>query len=294
MDTPLGVAMIGCGWAGQRHAPAYALAGGQLRWAVDADRQRAEALTAALPEGRAGDVRIGTDYRPALDDPAVQSVDICLPHHLHAEVAIAAAQAGKHVLVEKPLAATLDEADQMIAAAERAGVLLMVAENVHFNPLYLRVRDLLRDGAIGRPALIQMTREAYLRESFLKERPWFLDAHAAAGGIMMSGGIHDFETMRLLIGEVESVYALRARQRFHEMDGDDTSVALVRFRDGTAGTLVESFLMKSLVTASGPEVHTLRVDGDLGSLSVDDGARIRLFSERADLRLGGAPTQHDI
>ncbi|MGH2368497.1 MAG: Gfo/Idh/MocA family protein, partial [Chloroflexota bacterium] len=282
MDTPLGVAMIGCGWAGQRHAPAYALAGGQLRWAVDADRQRAEALTAALPEGRAGDVRIGTDYRPALDDPAVQSVDICLPHHLHAEVAIAAAQAGKHVLVEKPLAATLDEADQMIAAAERAGVLLMVAENVHFNPLYLRVRDLLRDGAIGRPALIQMTREAYLRESFLKERPWFLDAHAAAGGIMMSGGIHDFETMRLLIGEVESVYALRARQRFHEMDGDDTSVALVRFRDGTAGTLVESFLMKSLVTASGPEVHTLRVDGDLGSLSVADGTTIRLFSERPD------------
>ena len=83
---------------------------------------------------------------------------------------------------------------------------------------------------------------------------------------MMSGGVHDFETMRLLLGEIESVQALRARQRFQEMEGDDTSVALVRFRSGAVGTLVESFLMKSLVTAAGPEVHTLRVDGTLGHL----------------------------
>jgi len=86
----------------------------------------------------------------------------------------------------------------------------MIAENVRFDPLYHRIWELLQDGVIGQPALIQMTRECYLSRSFLQERRWFLDARAAAGGIMMSGGIHDFETMRMLIGEVESVQALRA------------------------------------------------------------------------------------
>ena len=186
---PLQVAVIGCGWAGTRHARAFAGCGGAVRWAVDTDLGRAIALPDVGPDPRAT-----ADYREALADPEVEAVDICLPHDLHAEVAIAAAEAGKHVLVEKPLAATLAEVDAMIAAAERCGVILMVAENVRFDPLYLKVKELLQDGAIGRPALLLMTREAYLTRSFLEERPWFLDARAAAGGIMMSGGVHDFET----------------------------------------------------------------------------------------------------
>jgi len=289
MERLLRVAIIGCGWAGVRHARACQECGAQVRWAVDVDRRRAEALR-GMQEG----IRTATDYRKALDDPQVDAVDICLPHNLHAPIAMKAAEAGKHVLCEKPIAASLEEADRMIEAAEQAGVVLMIAENVRFNPLFHKIRDLLQDGVIGQPALIQMTRECYLTRSFLEDRRWFLDDKAAAGGIMMSGGIHDFETMRMLIGEVESVQALRARQRFLEMEGDDTSVALVRFRDGTVGTLVESFVMKSLTTAAGPEVHTLRIDGDLGSLSVQDGRTIRLFSEREDFLPGGALARHDI
>jgi predicted dehydrogenase len=165
---------------------------------------------------------------------------------------------------------------------------------VRFAPLFHTVHDLLRDGVIGQPALLQMTRECYLTRSLLEDRRWFLDRRAAAGGIMMSGGTHDFETMRMLLGEIESIHALRARQRFVEMEGDDTSIALVRFQDGTVGTLVESFVMKSLTTAEGPEVHTLRIDGDLGSLVVRDGEHIQLFSERPDLLFGDALTQHEI
>lgn len=81
-----------------------------------------------------------------LDDPAM---DICLPHCLHAEAAVAASVAGKHVVVEKPIAATLAEADHMIAAADAAGVRLMVAESVRFHPHYLAVRDLVQAG-VGR------------------------------------------------------------------------------------------------------------------------------------------------
>jgi len=287
------VALIGCGWAGQRHAPALAARGATLRWAVDHDAGRAQSLAGAHPGCRAT-----ADYREPLQDAAVVAVDVCLPHDLHAPVAVAAARAGKHVLVEKPLAATLDEADAMIAAAEGAGVVLMVAENVRFEAVYRAAQALLEAGAIGEPALVQVSRQAYLRRSFLEERPWFLDAKRAAGGIMMSGGVHDFETMRMLLGELASVQALRAPQRFPEMEGDDTSVALVRFRSGAVGTLVESFLAKSLVTAAGPEVHTLRVDGALGSLSVTRGEAsvdtLRLFSEREEYRVGGAPAEQRV
>jgi predicted dehydrogenase len=293
IDHPARVALIGCGWAGERHARAYLQHGATLAWLVDSQEARAAALREGL--GAAGAAaRIGTDYRAALADPEADAVDICLPHDLHAPVAIAAAGAGKRILVEKPLAATLDEADAMIAAAERAAVTLMVAENVRYDPVLLKVRDLLREGVIGRPALVQMTRECYLRQSFMVDRPWFLNARAAAGGIMMSGGVHDFETLRMLIGEVASIHALRARQRFLEMEGDDTSVALIRFVDGTVGTLVESFLMKSLTTAAGPEVHTLRIDGDLGHLFVGEGRRIRIFSEHRDWSGAGALAAHEL
>lgn len=281
------IAIIGCGWAGQRHATAFRQCGTTIRWAVDTNIARAEKIANEA-------THTSTDYRQALADPAVEAVSLCLPHNLHAPVAVEAAQAGKHVLVEKPLAATLAEADQMIAAADAGGVVLMVAEDVRFEPLFHKIRHLLDEGVIGKPALIQRTRECYLRQSFLRDRRWFLDAQAAAGGIMMSGGIHDFEMMRMIIGEVESVYALRAPQRFLEMEGDDTSVALIRFRDGIVGTLVESFIMKSLTTASGPEVHTLRIDGTLGSLCVDGGRMICIFSERSDWLLGERLVQHEI
>ena len=279
------IAIIGCGWAGVRHARAFEQCGAEVCLAVDLDVGRAKALHGA---------RAAADYRLALADPDVDAVDICLPHHLHAAVAVEAAQAGKHILCEKPIAATLEEADQMIEAAERAGVVLMIAENERFNPLSHKVRDLVQAGVIGRPALFQMTRECYLTRSFLEERRWFLDAKAAAGGIMMSGGVHDFEAARLIIGDVQSVYALRAPQRFLEMEGDDTSVALVRFSNGTVGTFVQSFVMKSLITAAGREIHTMRIDGNLGSISVQDGRTIQVFSEREDYLLGERLVQHQI
>src|SRR5262245_4966204 len=112
-DRPTRIALIGCGWAGERHAHAYLHHGATLVWAIDSQESRAAALRSGLATAGAS-TQIGTDYRAALADPAVDAVDICLPHDLHAPVAIDAAAARKHILVEKPLAATLNEADAMI------------------------------------------------------------------------------------------------------------------------------------------------------------------------------------
>lgn len=283
------VAIIGCGWAGSRHARAFNELGVEIRWAVDTDESRA-----ALVQKSYGACSVSSDFSEALDDGSVQAVDICLPHNLHASVAVQAAEKGKHILCEKPIAATLKEADEMIEAANRNNVTLMIAESDRFLPLYRTIKKLIKENYIGEPALVQMTREAYLRESFLNTRKWFLDAKAAAGGIMMSGGIHDFETLRMIVGEIQTVHAFEARKRFKEMEGDDTSVATVRFKNGAVGVLVESFIMKSLVTASGPEVHTIRIDGELGSMEASDRQTLRIFSERDDLLVDGKAAEHDI
>jgi predicted dehydrogenase len=291
MSARLPVGVIGVGALGQHHARHLArLDEVHLVGVCDIDPARSERIAAEL----------GTAAFVEIDDllARAEAVTVAVPTPSHAAIGLRALDMSVPVLMEKPLAATLDEADAMIAAAERAGVVLMVAENVRFEAVYRAAQALLEAGAIGEPALVQVSRQAYLRRSFLEERPWFLDAKRAAGGIMMSGGVHDFETMRMLVGELASVQALRAPQRFLEMEGDDTSVALVRFRSGAVGTLVESFLSKSLVTAAGPEVHSLRVDGALGSLSVTRGETsvdtIRLFSEREEYRVGGAPAEQRV
>lgn len=279
MKRPISVAIVGCGWAGYRHAEAFVAEGAELRWAIDTSDERAKAVAELQPNSRAT-----TAYKSALTDSNLDAIDICLPHNLHARFAIEAASGGKHVLCEKPLSVSLADADRMIDGASKAGVVLMVAENEVFSPLYRKVRDLVRSNAIGKPVLIQMTRGCFLEDSFKKDRSWFLDAKAAGGGIMMSGGVHDFQKLRMIIGEISSVFARRAPQRFVDMGGDDTSVALLQFCDGAAGIMVQSYLMKNALTASGIEEHTLRIEGERGSILAvgTNGGRIRLFRDSSD------------
>jgi len=259
----LNMGVIGCGWAGEHHAEAIlspSLAGrARVVSICDNSQDRVNA------RGEAWGVESRyTDYRRVLAQSEVDAVSICTPHDLHATMAIAAAEAGKHILVEKPLACTLDEADAMIAAADRARVVLMVAENVRFNPYYLKAKELIDRGYLGDIFLVRISRLEAARQDLLLNRPWFLEAKRAGGGIMMAGGIHDLEAMRMLVGEVKSVFAYQAKKAFPEMQGDDTSVAIVEFEDGTAGVLIESFSVSVLESSNSLEIH-----GSLGSIETD-------------------------
>jgi myo-inositol 2-dehydrogenase/D-chiro-inositol 1-dehydrogenase len=276
---PHGVAIVGCGWAGMRHAKAFIAEGAQLRWAVDIDPARA-AMIASLQSG----VRALTGLEQALCDSAVTVVDVCTPHNLHAEICMQAVAAGKDVLCEKPLAPALSDADKMAAAAETAGMLLMVAENECFDSRYERIHDFIAAGSIGEPALVQATRECFLRESFLRDRPWYLSPGQSGGGILLSGGIHDFARLRMVAGEITLVHGLRARQRFKELGTEDTIVLALGFRNGAVGSLVESFFMIDPSTAAGQEVHRLRVDGDEGSIEVTGPDRIRISTLQGPTR----------
>ena len=121
-------------------------------------------------------------------------------------------------------------------------------------------------------------------DSFVHNRPWFLNREASGGGILLSGGIHDFAKLRVMLGEIESVHCLRARQRFQELETEDTVVMLLGFANGAVGTLVESFFMIDPVTTTGAEDHRLRIDGDLGSIELVGPGSLRVTTpDQTDL-----------
>jgi predicted dehydrogenase len=276
MMESIGIALIGAGWAGNQHAAAYrALPDrGRIVAVVDVHRDVAEA------RAREWGVPFATaDLATALGRPDVGAVDICLPHTLHAVTAEAALAAEKHVLVEKPFATSLDEADAMIAAAAHVRRILMVAEIARYDLTYLRMAELIFSGAIGTPFLCRICRDHHMHDA-LRERPWFFTD--PTGGIMWSGGIHDIETVRMLMGDapVEEVYATAARKTLVEMTTDDTSIGLFRMTGGGVAVLSESF------SAHAPRGERIRVEvfGPDGSLMTDGDGTLTIVTP-GDMRV---------
>ncbi len=273
MNDILNIGIIGCGWAGEQHARAYLkLKGAKILAVADVDEGKARELVAKW-----GAEAWHIDYRSVLEDPRIDAVSICLPHYLHSEVAVQAAEAGKHILCEKPIANNLDEADAMIRAAERAGVTLMIAENVRFHPINLKIKELIEQNYIGDIFLARIFRDHEMHES-LRRRPWFLDRKKAGGGIWMSGGIHDVDTLRMLLGDAETISLFQAKSVFPEMEGDDTVAALLRFRSGAVGVVTESFSTKTFKSLSPNGCPTV-LNGTSGTITIRD-YEVEIYGEK--------------
>ena len=207
MSGKLGVGLIGCGYAGHQHARAYALLRDHVDLVAAADVDKGKARSLAQEWGFSS---WHEDYRKILSDPRVDAVSVCLPIYLHAEVSVEAAEAGKHVLCEKPMAGTLEKADAMIRAARRSDVKLMIAETVRFNSINLKLKEMLEEKTIGEVFLVRIFRDHEMHD-YIRARPWMLDKRKAVGGIWMAGGIHDVDALRMLIGEIETVSLFQAK-----------------------------------------------------------------------------------
>jgi predicted dehydrogenase len=215
----LRVGVVGTGFIGETHVAAWTAEGARVV-VHDVDTGRA----AALAE------RHGARHADSLGEllGAVDAVDVCTPTHLHAEVAIAAAGAGRHVICEKPMARTLADAEAMLAAAREAGVRLFVAHVVRFFPEYAAARAAVLDGAIGEPAVLRLT-----RASFRPRHPaghWFFD-HAKSGGIVLDLMIHDLDYARWVAGDVVAVHC-RSASVSRPDAGVDHAVAILTHRSG--------------------------------------------------------------
>lgn len=215
------VALVGAGTMGQVHAASCAaLPRVRLAWVVDTDRERATTVAAG-----AG-AKVSITAADAFADPDVDAVLVTLPTPLHREFVELAAAHGKHAFVEKPIARSLEDAQAMVAACQRAGTRLMVGHVVRFFPEYVRIKELLAGGAIGRVGVVRTSRLNVLPHGW---NNWYADL-ALSGGPVVDLMIHDLDTLRWYFGEPHRVYARGLSGR--GTAALDYALAVIRFAGG--------------------------------------------------------------
>jgi predicted dehydrogenase len=265
-------AVVGAGWISQQaFLPGVAQsANSRVIAIVTGDLDKAAQLADFYGVGQ---IVSYDGYDALLTSPEVDAVYIAVPNHLHANYAIRAARAGKHVLVEKPLAASEDEAVAMIAAAREAGVFLMTAYRLHNEPGTVAVLEHIRNGAIGRPLVFQsvFSFQSASENHRLKATSW--------GGPLQDVGVYCINAARHIFAE-EPIEAMAMAHRptedprFREVEG--SVAALLRFPSGGLAQFVASF--------GAAAVDNYRVVGTSGDLELDPGFR---FETATKLRLRG-------
>lgn len=227
--------IIGSGFVADIHAQALARTPGTRITAVAsprADRVQEFAHRFGIP-------RWYTDFRELVQDSDVDVVTLCLPNYLHCEATLAAADARKHVICEKPLCMNLAEADRMIAACRAAGVLLLYAEELCFAPKYVRAKQLVDEGALGRVYLVKQS-----EKHAGPHADWFWNVELSGGGVLQDMGCHGVEFARWVLGRPRitavtahcGTYVHGERTR-----GDDNAVLIVEFENQAMALIEESW-----------------------------------------------------
>lgn len=262
-EVPIRLAIVGAGWAGRRQAEAVEELGGpfEVQYLVDPDLDHAAGVARELriPE-------VTDDLTRVLGDASIDAVSICTPHRLHAEVAVAAARRGKHVLVEKPMAMTVADALQMLDAAHVHGVRLVVAENQVYEAATQRLRDVVaaRDG-IGNVAFASVV-DGYLARDprYAGRRDWLTDPAVGGTGTWMLQGVHTVARIRAIFGEIKSIYVHENRTpTFLRDDLEATMSALLVAASGHSIWLVQT------PEVALPNRFMVQIFGDEGTLIGD-------------------------
>src|ERR1700733_11009095 len=203
------------------------------------------------------------DLYALLARPDVEVVCVCVPSGLHAQVGVQAAEAGKHLVVEKPIDVSLDAADRLIDAARAAGVALTVISQHRFDPGLIELKRLLDDGTLGRLVLAEASTKWYRAQSYYDSAAW-RGTYAMDGGSLMNQGVHYVDLLRWCMGPVREVTAVCSTQT-HQIEVEDTSLAIVRFSSGAVGTILST-------TAAFPGFpQRLEITGTEGTVVVEDG-----------------------
>jgi predicted dehydrogenase len=194
-------------------------------------------------------------------DREIDAVYVATPVHLHAAQTVAAAEAGKHVLCEKPMALDVGECDRMIAACREHDVRLGVAYYRHFYPVIARIKAIVASGEIGDPVVAQIEAFEWCNLPPGDPRSWFMKKAEAGGGPMFDFGCHRLEVLIDLFGPVRRVTSIAANVVF-DREVEDTAIASLQFERGTCATLA--------VTHAALEARdTLRIFGTNGSIHVE-------------------------
>ncbi len=256
----LGVGIIGCGAIARLHIQSF-LELPQTRVAAVADAHEPAAKKAGQELG----VPCYTNFREMLAREDVQAVSICTPSGLHSEAAVAAARAGKHVIVEKPLDVTLEKIDAVIAACREAGVKLNCIFNNRYRESNLFLKRAVDQGRFGRLLNANAVIRWYRQPEYYTQSSWHGTWSMDGGGALMNQSIHYIDLLLWLAGDVSDVSAYRGTLLHKTMETEDTAVAALRFQNGALGTV----LAATSIYPGYPAI--IQLAGERGSASVTDG-----------------------
>lgn len=257
MSDDIRFGIIGCGVIAPWHVGAIEAARGARLVAVcDLLPDKARDLA-----GRNG-TKVYQDYREMLRDPDVDAVCICTPSGLHAEMAIAAARAGKHVLSEKPMDITSESLDRMIQAGREAGVKLEVIFQRRTSPLWKSVKSAIDAGKLGKMVLADAYLKYYRGQQYYDAAEWRGTWALDGGGVLMNQGIHIIDMLLWIMGPAASVFAY-TDQMVRNIEVEDTAVAVVRYASGALGVI------EGTTAATPPMDHRVEFHGDHGTIRIE-------------------------
>lgn len=272
MDT-LRFGLIGCGDIAQKRV-APALRDSEYCELIAVSR--AQSSLAETFARQFGAKRWYADWRELLNDEEIDAVYIATPVNLHAEQAIAAAERGKHVLCEKPMALNVTECDRMIHACKSSGVGLGVAYYRHFYPVVRRIKEIIDSGEIGTPIVCQINAFEWFDPEPTNPRRWLLNRQQSGGGPMFDFGCHRIEVLLNLFGSVVRLEATKSNE-FFKREVEDVATALFQFERGTSATL-------TVAHSARESQDTLDIFGSTGSIHVPvlNAGLLRVLSESGE------------
>jgi predicted dehydrogenase len=260
MTTEIGFGVVGCGMIGKVQAEAIAsIPGARLLALCARDERRVTEFAARF--GATG----YADYDRFLDHPGLQIVNVCTPSGLHAEQGVAAARAGLHVLVEKPIDTTLEKADALIEACDRGGVKLGVIFQSRFLPAVQKIKRAIDEGRLGR----LMIGDAYVKWYRAPEYyagSWHGTMAMDGGGALINQAIHTVDLLRWMMGPVDAAFAMKAALRYPQIEAEDTLVASLRFQSGALGVI------EAATSAKPGFKRRLEISGERGTVILDGDA----------------------
>lgn len=237
LANPLRIGLVGAGNIAGKHATAYQSIRPEATVVAVADPMRELAEKVAAPFGAA----VTANLAQLLDTHEVDAVDICLPHHLHADTIIAAAEAGKHVICEKPICTDLADAARIEQALRSNSVTFMAAHNQLFYGSVGLARELIRAGSLGQIYEVRIN-ETFYADAVPGSMGWRGTTATSGGGELIDTGYHPAYLARHLIGtEPVDVTAVLSQHRLTFMEGEDTGLIIVKYKDGATSQITTSW-----------------------------------------------------
>lgn len=255
-----GFGIIGCGMIAEFHTRAINEIDGAR---VVAAFSRSEANGAKIAALAGGDCTIYNDLDQMLARPDIDVVCICTPSGAHLDPAVKAAQAGKHVVVEKPLEITLARCDAIIRACEEGGVRLCTIFPSRFSPANIALKQAIDEARFGRLTLGDTHVKWWRTQEYYDSGGWRGTWELDGGGALMNQAIHNVDLLYWLMGDVESVQALTATLVHDRIEVEDTAVAALRFKNGALGTI------EAATSAYPGLLKRTEIHGEFGSARVE-------------------------